>query len=67
MGKNTIEAINNYATPVLTFSFGIVKWIPTDLENLQIKMRTLLTRYRFHHPVLQRKDLLCHGKSVAED
>jgi len=26
----------------------MVKW--TDLENLQTKMRTLLTRYRFHHP-----------------
>jgi len=35
---------------VLTFSFGIVKWTPTELENLQTKMRTLLTRYRFHHP-----------------
>jgi hypothetical protein len=34
-GKNTIKAINTYAIPVLTFSFGIVKWTPTDLENLQ--------------------------------
>jgi len=49
-GKNMIKAINTYATPVLTFSFGIVKWTPTDLENLQTKMRTLLTRYRFHNP-----------------
>ena len=49
-GKNTVNAINTYATAVLTFSFGIVKWTPTDLENLQTKMRTLLTRYRFHHP-----------------
>jgi len=48
--KNTIKAINTYATAVLTFSFGIVKWTPTDLENLQTKMRTILTRYRFHHP-----------------
>jgi hypothetical protein len=47
--KNMIKASNTYATPVLTFSFGIVKWMPTDLENLQTKMRTLLTRYRFHH------------------
>jgi len=53
-GKNTIKVINTYATPVLTFSFGIVKWTPTDLENLQTKMRTLLTRFRFHHLVLQR-------------
>jgi len=66
-GKNTIKRINTYATPVPNFSFGIVKWTPTDLENLQTKVRTLLTRYRFHHPVLQRKDLLYRGKWVAED
>jgi len=36
-GKNTIKAINTYATPVPTFSFGIVKWTPTDLENFQTK------------------------------
>ena len=24
--------------------------MPTDLENLQTKTKTLLTRYRFHHP-----------------
>jgi hypothetical protein len=49
-GKNTIKAITTYAIPVLTFSFGIVKWTPTDLENLQIRTRALLTRYRIHHP-----------------
>jgi len=49
-GKNMIKAINTHTNPVLTFSFGIVKWTPTDLENLQTKMRTLLTRYRFQHP-----------------
>ena len=48
-GKNTIKAMNVYATPVLTFSFRIVKWTPTDLQNFQTKMRTLLMRYRFHH------------------
>jgi len=45
-----IKDMNAYVTPVLTFSFGIVKWTPTDLENLQTKMRTLLMRYRFYHP-----------------
>ena len=49
-GKNTIKAINTYATPVLIFSFGIVKWTPTDLENFQTKTTALLTRYKFHHP-----------------
>jgi len=28
--KNMIKAINIYATLVLIFSFGIVKWTPTD-------------------------------------
>jgi hypothetical protein len=54
-GRNSIKAINTYATPILTFSFGIVKWTPTDLENLQTKMRTLLSRCRFHHPRAAKK------------
>jgi hypothetical protein len=65
-GKNTIKAINTYGTPVLTFSFGIVKWTSTDLENLQTKMR-MLRDVDFTTPVLQREDLLYHGKWVAED
>ena len=44
MEKNKVKSINTYATPVLTFSFGIVKWTPIDLQNLQTKTRTLLTR-----------------------
>ena len=32
-GKNRIKSVNTYATPVLTFVFGIVKWTPKDLEN----------------------------------
>jgi hypothetical protein len=49
-GKNTIKAINTYAIPVITFRFGIVKWTPTNLENLQIRARALLTGYRIHRP-----------------
>jgi hypothetical protein len=45
--KNAIKAINTYVTPGLIFSVGIVKWTPTDLENLQTKMRTLPNRYRY--------------------
>jgi hypothetical protein len=56
-GKNTIKAINTYAIPVLTSSFGIVKWTPTDLENLQIRTRTLLTRCRIHHPHAAKEGL----------
>jgi hypothetical protein len=60
-GKNMFKAINTYAIPVLTFSFGIIKWMHADLENLQIKTRALLTRYRIRHPHTT-KDSVYHGK-----
>jgi hypothetical protein len=53
--KNMIKAISTYTIPVLTFSFGIVKWTPTDLENLQIRTRTLLTRYIITSPCCSSK------------
>ena len=62
-----IKAINTYAAPVPTFSFGIVKWTPTDLENFQTKWERYSQGIGFTTPVLQRKDLLYHGKWVAED
>jgi glucuronate isomerase len=34
-GKNTTKAINIFAITVLTYSFGIIKWSETDLNNLQ--------------------------------
>lgn len=49
-GKNMFKAINTYAIPTLTYTFGILKWTKTDLENIQIKTRVLLTKYRCHHP-----------------
>lgn len=39
-----------YAIPVLTYSFGIIKWYKTEINYLESKVRTLLTQYRFHHP-----------------
>ena len=49
-GKNIIKAINTYAIPILTYSFGIVDWSQTDLKNLQTKINTILTRNRQQHP-----------------
>lgn len=49
-GKNMVHAINSYAIPALTYSFGVVKWSETDLENLDILTRTLLTKFRMLHP-----------------
>lgn len=48
--KNTTKAVNTYAIPVATYSFGIVKWTPTDLEGLNRMIRVEHTKHRAHHP-----------------
>jgi hypothetical protein len=49
-GKNKVKAINTYAVPILTYSFGIIKWTQTDLQELQRLTRTTLSKFRMHHP-----------------
>ena len=49
-GRNTIKSINTYAIPVLTYSFGIINWTQTELQNLQRLIRTTMTKYKMHHP-----------------
>lgn len=34
----------------MTYSFGIFKWTDTDLQEIQRKIRTTLTKYQNHHP-----------------
>lgn len=48
--KNLFKAINTYAVPILTYSFGVIKWTKTELKQLEIKTRTILTQNRHHHP-----------------
>lgn len=48
--KNLTKAINSYAIPILQYSFGVVKWTQTDLENINRMVRTELTKFRKHHP-----------------
>ncbi|XP_060804959.1 uncharacterized protein LOC132902746 [Amyelois transitella] len=48
--KNTVKAINTFAIPILTYSFGIIHWSQTDLKKLQRTINTHLTKYRKHHP-----------------
>ena len=48
--KNITKAINTYAVPILTYSFGVINWTATDLEDLQRKTRVLMTKHRMHHP-----------------
>jgi hypothetical protein len=48
--KNTTKAINTFGIPVLTYTFGIIKWSETDLNNLQHALRTTLNKHGAHHP-----------------
>ncbi|XP_022829294.1 uncharacterized protein LOC111358406 [Spodoptera litura] len=48
--KNTIKAINTFAIPILTYSFGIIRWTQTDLTTLQRIINTTMTKHRKHHP-----------------
>ena len=48
--RNLFKAINTYGVSSLTYYFGIVRWTKTDIDNLQRKARTLLTKANKHHP-----------------
>lgn len=48
--KNLITAINSWAVPSLIYTFGILKWSETDLDNLDRLTRRLLTKFRCLHP-----------------
>ena len=49
-GRNKVEAINGLALPVLTYSFGVIHWGTTELQQLDRKTRRLLTMHGIHHP-----------------
>lgn len=48
--RNTIKAINTYAIPILTYSFGIINWSQSDLIKHQRIINTSMTKQRKHHP-----------------
>jgi hypothetical protein len=53
-GNHLIKAVNTYAVPLLTYSFGVIKWSKTNLQNL---VNTILN--------LLLKDLIYHAKTVV--
>lgn len=48
--RNLTTAINTWAIPTLTYSFGILKYTDSDLQELDRLTRRLLTKFRAHHP-----------------
>lgn len=47
---NLFRALNTFAIPILTYSFGLIMWSDTELESIHRKIRTTLTRHGQHHP-----------------
>lgn len=48
--KNKIKAINSWAIPILTYSFGVIQWTITDVQALDRLTRKILTNNRALHP-----------------
>ncbi|XP_039289959.1 uncharacterized protein LOC120352632 [Nilaparvata lugens] len=49
-GKNKVEATNMLAVPVLTYSFGVVKWNWNELQDLDRETRKRMHMERSLHP-----------------
>lgn len=47
---HTAKAVNTYATSVLAYTFGVIKWTRTELEDINTKTRKEFRKYRAHHP-----------------
>jgi hypothetical protein len=45
-GKHKITSINTLALPVIRYSAGIIHWNKTELQQMDVKTRKLLTCYR---------------------
>lgn len=48
--RHKIKAINTWAIPIITYTFGVIEWTQTDLERIDRKIRTDMTKNRIHHP-----------------
>jgi hypothetical protein len=47
---NLTKAINTFAVPMLTYSFGIIKWSKIELEGIERQIRVTLTQNKKLHP-----------------
>ena len=56
-------AINAWVIPIVTYSFGVLRWSQTDLEQMDRLIRTSLTKKRLHHPKSSMSRLYLPRKS----
>lgn len=48
--RSLFTAINIWAIPSITYSFGVLTWSVTELREMDRALRALLTKYGMHHP-----------------
>ncbi|KAI5692620.1 hypothetical protein M8J77_008093 [Diaphorina citri] len=61
--KHLFMAINTYCVPILTYSFGLIKWSETDVKALDIETRVSLTKNNTHHPKSSKERLYIPRKN----
>ncbi|XP_030767020.1 uncharacterized protein LOC115890810 [Sitophilus oryzae] len=50
-GKEKIVAINSWAVPLITYTYGVLKWSDTELKEMDRATRIILTKNRMHHSI----------------
>ena len=45
-GRNLITAINEVVTPVVSYSFGVLNWLESELKAFDIQIRKMLNMYK---------------------
>jgi len=48
--RNKITATGALVVPVLRYSFGIINWRIEEIQQIDRKIRKMLTMYKMHHP-----------------
>ena len=48
-GKNTIQAINTFAVPSISYGFNILDWFITELEEIDRETRNILKKHHLLH------------------
>lgn len=50
-GKNKVTATNMLAVPIVSYSFGVVKWTMKELDDLDVTTRKIMFHNHSHHPI----------------
>ena len=45
-GRNLVMSINECVLPVITYSFGIINWLESDLKACDVQIRKLMNMYK---------------------